>query len=220
MDYWSEYAQYLRRPYQVQQAAVDFFHSQFHSEEFAGIHWRYDTYDWNDMCSDNRPDSAKALNGKLCELSSRLENGDKELLKSMSSNLHERLTNLSISHAYIAAPPQINDTIALFKEEIPSLFTIDDLRHWIKTKKPQYINLLESNYLLSHLEQEIMFLSKKYFASPLSSWSQTVYVDRMAKGITSDESILDVFLPGVDGLPQLTWLFPEGDQGSQLKKKH
>ena len=59
MAYWSEYAQYLRRPHQVQQAAVDFFHSQFHSEEFAGIHWRYDTYDWNDMCSENRPDSAK-----------------------------------------------------------------------------------------------------------------------------------------------------------------
>ena len=138
-----------------------------------------------------------------------------------------------------------------------------------------------------------MFLSKRYFASPLSSWSQvsaeiskkytilelfskrnayvkqqlqTVYVDRMAKGITDDESILDVFLPGVEGLPQarilidlaeifliiphsflalagtvfwqnfektknlfeksfknpfhqLSWLFPEGDQGSQLKKK-
>lgn len=116
MEYWSEYATYLRRPHQVQQAAIDFFQSQFHAEEYAGVHWRYDTYDWNDMCAANRPDSAKTLNGKLCELSTRLENGDKELLKSMSANLHERLTSLSISHAYIAAPPQINDTIALFKE--------------------------------------------------------------------------------------------------------
>ena len=41
----------------------------------------------------------------------------------------------------------------------------------------------------------------------------------MAKGITDDESILDVFLPDVDGLPQLTWLFPEGDQGSHVKTK-
>ena len=58
------------------------------------------------------------------------------------------------------------------------------------------------------------------FSIILTERFKTVYVDRMAKGITSDESILDVFLPGVEGLPQLTWLFPEGDQGSQLKKKH
>ena len=56
-----------------------------------------------------------------------------------------------------------------------------------------------------------MYLSTKFIASPLSSWSQTVLVDRMAMGIKDDESILDICLPGVDELPELSWLFPEGD---------
>ena len=34
---------------------------------------------------------------------------------------------------------------------IPSLYTVDDLRHWIKTKRPESIGLIESNYMLSHL---------------------------------------------------------------------
>ena len=56
-----------------------------------------------------------------------------------------------------------------------------------------------------------MYLSSKFIASPLSSWSQTVMVDRMAIGIMDDESILKICLPGVDELPELFWLFPEGD---------
>ena len=53
--------------------------------------------------------------------------------------------------------------------------------------------------------------STKFIASPLSSWSQTVLVDRMAAGITDDESILSICLPGVTDVPELTWLFPEGE---------
>jgi len=56
-----------------------------------------------------------------------------------------------------------------------------------------------------------MYLSSKFIASLLSSWFQTVIVDRMAIGIMDDESILKICLPGVDELPELFWLFPEGD---------
>ena len=53
--------------------------------------------------------------------------------------------------------------------------------------------------------------STKFIASPLSSWSQTVLVDRMAAGIMDDESILSICLPDVTDVPELTWLFPEGE---------
>ena len=78
---------------------------------------------------------------------------------------------------------QINNTMAAFRRKIPSLRTVDDLRHWIRTKLPEKRYLLDTNYLLSHLEQEIMYLSTKFIGSPLSSWTQTVFFDRMAVDI-------------------------------------
>ena len=72
--------------------------------------------------------------------------------------------------------------------------------------------LYKNKSSLFHSEQEIMYLSTKYLASPLSSWSQTVFLDRKAMGITDDESILSILLPNVTDLPELWWLFPEGDQ--------
>ena len=61
-------------------------------------------------------------------------------------------------------------------------------------------------------QKKIQKKSTKFIASPLSSWSQTVLVDRMAAGITDDESILSICLPDVTDVPELTWLFPEGEQ--------
>ena len=36
---------------------------------------------------------------------------------------------------------------------------MDDLRRWVKRQKPEMQYLIDTNYLLSHLEQEIMYLS-------------------------------------------------------------
>ncbi|CBY39627.1 unnamed protein product [Oikopleura dioica] len=163
------------------------------------------------MCKDSRPEAAKARNGQICEYAELLIDGDERLLEKMTSNLKSRLKELNINHGYITGPPQINNTMAAFRRKIPSLRTVDDLRHWIRTKLPEKRYLLDTNYLLSHLEQEIMYLSTKFIGSPLSSWTQTVFFDRMAVDVDDDESILDICLPGVDDLPKLTWLFPEGD---------
>ena len=59
LEYWKNYAPHVRRPSSVQEAAKAFFEQMFHSRQYAGIHWRYDTYDWNDMCKESRPDAAK-----------------------------------------------------------------------------------------------------------------------------------------------------------------
>lgn len=59
LEYWKNYAPHIRRPRSVQEAAKAFFEQMFHSRQYAGIHWRYDTYDWNDMCKESRPDAAK-----------------------------------------------------------------------------------------------------------------------------------------------------------------
>ena len=79
--------------------------------------------------------------------------------------------------------------MAAFRRKIPSLRTVDDLRHWVRTKLPEKSYLLDTNYLLSHLEQEIMYLSTKFIGSPLSSWTQTVFFDRMAVDITGNYDI-------------------------------
>ena len=151
LEFWKTYAPHVRRPRPVQDAAKAFFEQMFHSKQYAGIHWRYDTYDWNDMCKESRPDAAKLRfylnlhgwtwrvnrsgcpvyvctsllmtlkvsifrNGVLCQYSERLEGGDKEVLDMMSGNLKRKLEEMKISHAYMAAPPQINNTIAMFKK--------------------------------------------------------------------------------------------------------
>ena len=43
LELWKEYAPYVRRPKDVQDVAEAFFQSDdgLHSENFAGIHWRY-----------------------------------------------------------------------------------------------------------------------------------------------------------------------------------
>lgn len=150
------------------------------------------------MCKDSRPEAAKARNGQICEYAELLIDGDERLLEKMTSNLKNRLKELNINHGYITGPPQvlsisetpgfqlifqINNTMAAFRRKIPSLRTVDDLRHWIRTKLPEKRYLLDTNYLLSHLEQEIMYLSTKFIGSPLSSWTQTVFFDRMAVDI-------------------------------------
>ena len=184
MKNWKQnYAQFVRRPLDVQRAALEFFRDVFGGEKFAGIHWRYDKYDWNDMCKESRPEAAKARNGQICEYAEKLEDGDHRLLEKMSTNLKVALSRANVHHGYMTGPPQINNTMAAFKRKIPSLRTVDDLKFWINEKQPGMKHLLETNYLISHLEQEIMFLSAKFIGSPLSSWTQTVFYDRMAFGI-------------------------------------
>ena len=75
---WKEHAPYVRRPKEIQEAAIGFFHDQLHGEIFAGIHWRYDVYDWNDMCKDSRPNAAKDRNRQICTYAELLEAGDQE----------------------------------------------------------------------------------------------------------------------------------------------
>ena len=74
---WKEFAPYVRRPLAVQDVAISFFQHAMHGEAFAGIHWRYDTYDWNDMCKESRPNAAKDRNMQICEYAEKLAEGDK-----------------------------------------------------------------------------------------------------------------------------------------------
>lgn len=74
---WKDFAPYVRRPRDVQDVAVAFFEDALHGEVFAGIHWRYDTYDWNDMCKESRPNAAIDRNKQICAYAELLINGDK-----------------------------------------------------------------------------------------------------------------------------------------------
>ena len=91
LPYWQKFSPFIRRPHEIQTVAKAFFRDVFHGESYAGIHWRYDTYDWNDMCKESRPDAAKERNHILCQFSEKLEKGDKQVLEMMSTNLHKKL---------------------------------------------------------------------------------------------------------------------------------
>ena len=95
-----------------------------------------------------------------------------------------------------------------------NLKTINDVHNWAKDK-PEAVGIFETNYEASLFEQELCLRSAKFLGSPLSSWSQTVMLDRASLNNWNrigekDESILSVLAPELDNVPGLIWLFPEG----------
>ena len=82
---------------------------------------------------------------------------------------------------------------------------------------------LGNNYIASFVEQEVCFKSKFYMGAPLSSWTQSVLVDRLARDNEDHESALEVVTAGSPppkppGYPPLIFQFPEGDFAFNFKK--
>nr|XP_039273478.1 uncharacterized protein LOC120347527 isoform X1 [Styela clava] len=199
---------FIRRPVPVKILAKKFISDMMSNQDFLAIHWRYDQIDWNDMCKPTRPESARKRNAQICELASKLDSEEGALLQ-MGKKIVRYMRKRGLRKAYLAGPPQMNDTIHKLRAKTPGLFTIHDVREYAATRRSS-TGFFETNYMMSFLEQEICYLSKTFLASPLSSWSQSVLLDRMSEGRSTFESVLDVLVDGIPGLPKLTWLFPEG----------
>ena len=91
---------------------------------------------------------------------------------------------------------------------------MDDINKFAnETLFPGY---LSNNYIASFVEQEVCFKSKFYMGAPLSSWTQSVLVDRLVRDNNNHESALEVVTAGSPpppppGYPPLIFQFPEGD---------
>ena len=87
----------------------------------------------------------------------------------------------------------------------------DDVKKFADmTLRPGYIR---NNYFYSFIEQELCFRSRKFLGSSLSSWTQTVLLDRIARGNYDHSSVLHSLgppNPAPPGYPPFFFQFPEG----------
>lgn len=232
---WKEYSAYVQRPKPVRNLAKLIIQQVFESEDFLAMHWRYDPHDWNDMCKSTRPDAAKLTNAEICRFVDKMVESakhDDDLIKKIARNIESFMEDRELKFAYLTGPPALDNTFQGIKKHVKNVFTLSDIKKFVENS-PNALELLknddaedifETNYMASHLEQEICVRSGKYLAAPLSSWSQTVMLDRAALNDWSklgekDESILAVLTPDLDHVPPLIWLFPEGRTAKDLEKK-
>lgn len=137
-------------------------------------------------------------------------------------NLKDKMQEFGSKVLYFASPPNNLALLELLSESFPGkFFYLKDLYKFTnETLRPGY---LDNNYLGSLLEQEICQLSKYFLGAPLSSWTQSVLVDRIARGNYDHQSVLDVISVGTPpppppGYPPLIFQFPEGDFQYEMKK--
>ena len=125
---------------------------------------------------------------------------DSELRSLFVQNLKTKMSEYKSNMLYFASPPNNLALIELLSEAFPGqFFYLKDLYRFTNdTLREGY---LDNNYLGSLLEQEICFMSKYFLGAPLSSWTQSVLVDRIAREDYNHESILDVISQGAPAPP-------------------
>lgn len=184
---WKDFSPYVQRPKKVRDLAKLFLKDQYQSQPYLAMHWRYDPHDWNDMCKSTRPEAAKLTNAEICKFVDKMvesAKNDDNLIKQISQNIEEYMKVNNLKFAYLTGPPGLNVTFNGIKKHAKNVFTMDDVRKWsennseAKLQEPAHI--FQTNYVASLLEQEICLRSAKFLAAPLSSWSQTVMLDRAA----------------------------------------
>lgn len=210
---YRELAPFYLRPRTMRYIAEKFIDRVLHNQPYLAVHWRYES-DWLDMCKPERPQGARARNGAICKLVTGLEY-DQQTRDVFINNIKNKMTAYGLQSVYLASPPNNIELIRLLNNAFPGNFYYMDniMRFANETLFPGY---LENNYIASFVEQEVCFRSKFYMGAPLSSWTQSVLVDRMVRDNNNHESALEVVTAGSPappspGYPPLVFQFPEGD---------
>ena len=242
---WKEFAPFVQRPAKIRNLTKAFLKIQFNNQPHLAMHWRYDPYDWNDMCKSSRPDAAKLTNAEICHFVDQMvqsAKNDDDLIKKIGKNVQSFMEKMNLKNAYLTGPPGLNSTFQGIKAHVGTdgsdfqFYTIEDIKKWANqasNKKslaapPYNLNqkdideIFDTNYEASLLEQELCVRSEKFLAAPLSSWSQTVMLDRAVlfdwdQMGQFDESILSVLVPDLEHVPALIWLFPEGRTQKEME---
>lgn len=210
---YRDLAPFYLRPRTMRFIAEKFIERVLHNQPYLAVHWRYES-DWLDMCKPERPQGARARNGAICKLVTGLEY-DQNTRDVFINNIKAKMTAYGLQSVYLASPPNNIELIRLLNNAFPGNFYYMDniMKFANETLFPGY---LENNYIASFVEQEVCFRSKFFMGAPLSSWTQSVIVDRMVRDNNDQESALEVVTAGsapppAPGYPPLVFQFPEGD---------
>nr|XP_002128401.1 uncharacterized protein LOC100179097 [Ciona intestinalis] len=205
---YSRVAKQFFRPLPVRKLAASFKEEVMHDKPYMAVHWRYES-DWLDMCKPSRPKGARERNKEICKITVGLED-DEQLRSSFIQSIKDKMADYNLKVIYLASPPNNIALIRLMNASFPgNFFYMDDvMKYSLKTKGA---NFLTNNYKTSFVEQEICFRSAYYLGSSLSSWTQTILTDRLARNIKRHDSVLAVVGKGAPGFPEMVFQFPEGN---------
>uniref|UniRef100_H2YT85 GDP-fucose protein O-fucosyltransferase 2 n=2 Tax=Ciona savignyi TaxID=51511 RepID=H2YT85_CIOSA len=205
---YSRIAKSLWRPLPVRKFAITFMEEVMNNKPFMAVHWRYES-DWLDMCKPSRPKGARERNKEICKITTGLDN-DESLRSSFIQAIKDKMADYNLKVIYLASPPNNVELIRLMKESFPgNFYYMDDVMKFATKKMGS--SFLSNNYKTSFVEQEICFRSAFYLGSALSSWTQTILTDRLARNIKRHDSVLSVIGKGAAGFPELVFQFPEGN---------
>ena len=145
---------------------------------YLAIHWRYDS-DWLFMCIQSRSPYARRQNAAICKIVFGLTY-DIETEELFLKNIKNLMSEHDLKYIYMSTPPNNKDLLRLVKEAFgKKLFHLEDVQKL--SNSTFYPGFLRNNYFSSFVEQEICVKSRYFMASALSSWTQTVLLDRLAK---------------------------------------
>lgn len=205
---FTELARNFLRPTVIRRFSQDFIEKIINNKPYLFVHWRYES-DWLDMCKPSRPKGARERNKEICKLIMGLTY-DENTRNMFVNNLKAKMAEYNLETVYLASPPNNIDLIRLLNSSFPgNFFYMDDVMKFSnKTMGPEF---LDNNYKASFVEQEIGFRSQFYLGASLSSWTQTVLTDRLARNNKKHDSVLKIVTNGAPGYPELVFQFPEGD---------
>lgn len=204
---FTEIARNFLRPTVIRRFSQDFLEKIILNKPYLFVHWRYES-DWLDMCKPSRPKGARERNKEICKLIMGLTY-DESTRSMFVTNLKAKMAEYNLETVYLASPPNNIDLIRLLNSSFPgNFFYMDDVMKFSnKTMGPEF---LDNNYKASFVEQEIGFRSTFYLGASLSSWTQTVLTDRLARNNKKHDSVLKIVTNGAPGYPELVFQFPEG----------
>jgi len=217
---YGEISENYLRPKSMRFIANKFIERKMNNQPYLAVHWRYES-DWLDMCKPTRPKGARERNGAICRLVMGLSY-DQNIRKVFIDNIKEKMEAYGLHSVYLASPPNNIELIRLLNTAFPgNFYMMDDITGF--ANETLYPGYLGNNYVASFVEQEVCFKSKFYMGAPLSSWTQSVLVDRLVRENENHESALEVVTKGsppppAPGYPPLIFQFPEGDFAFNFKK--
>jgi len=210
LNFWKPKSQYYQRPVVVQKLAKEFLRKKFNDEEFLSVHWRFENVDWLDMCKSSRPSSVRKINRPICEIVQQISY-NRTFLDEISLKIENYMFENNLRFLYFAAPPQLNSALEHLQTKLSTMFYSEDVKSFAASLNNNWKSgVFSDNFAASYLDQELCVRSKIFLGSPLSSWTQTVMLDRVSQGLFDYHSIFDIILEDSSSFPKLSWYFPEG----------
>ena len=214
MESYKNIAENYLRPANIRFIVQKFIQRQLKNTRFIAVHWRFDS-DWLDMCKESRKRGARDRNAGICRLVMGLSY-DKQIRDRFANNIKKIMKERNMQKIYLASPPNNIDLIRELKKSFgeDNFFYYDDMISFVNhTMYPGYAG---NNYFSSFLEQELCFQSSFFLGAPLSSWTQSVLIERLAVEKTDYDDVLRIVTKGghdppPPGYPPLILQFPEGD---------